>query len=134
MENLINLSIESDAKLSQLGGTVIFLQHVDTKDLRMAGVLFKNKLVDTINQEKTIITKVGECVQGYIWEVVRGQYGFKNYTMDKLRQEINGYVNDVRKRPNTREIMKWRDEHHKNVSIYALGATYELFESSPDHH
>ena len=35
----------SGCYITQLGGTIIFLKHIDTLDLRMAGTLFHNKLV-----------------------------------------------------------------------------------------
>jgi len=117
--------------VTHLGGTIIFLKHVDIKDIRMAGTLFHNKLIDTINNEVKIITKVGECVQGYIWEAVKGQYGFNNYTKAKLFDEINYYVEDTKKRPCTRDILNWRDDNHKNVSIYGIDPRYKTFVSSP---
>ena len=122
--------------VTHLGGTIIFLKHVDINDIRMAGVLFHNKLVDAINNGQTIITKVGECVQGYIWEAVNGQYGFNNYTKSKLTAEINRFVEDTKKRPCTRDILNWRDECHPNVSIYGLDPLYQTFVASPatSHH
>ena len=121
----------SGCYIVELGGTIIFMKYVDALDLRMAGTLFHNKLVDAINNGQTIVTKVGECVQGYIWELVKGQYGFNNYTKQKLFDEINYYVEDAKKRPSTRDILNWRDGNHKNVSVYGLDPMYKTFVASP---
>lgn len=109
--------------LLEIGSTTIFLNQINIKNIRMGRVQFNSALIDKLNSIK-IKQREGQCVQDYIWEVVKGQPGLKRYNHQELIEEFNRYVIDVFKRPNTYDIVKWRYDCHPNISIYAIDPFY----------
>lgn len=53
------------------------------------------------------IKKHGEnlCVYDYVWNQVQNKRGFKNYTSNKLKDEINKFANGEDKRVSTEELV-----------------------------
>ena len=68
---------------------------------------------------------VNTCVVDYVWDQVRGKYGFKTYTYEKLQREIYNYVNG--EMINTQELINWLKNCHDNVSLHAFDSRYSRF-------
>lgn len=52
---------------------------------------------------------------------------FKNYTFDKLKNEINRFVEGNDRRVSTQELVNWAKNCHLNVSIHAYDMRYKKF-------
>ena len=123
---------QSGEHITSIGGVVTKLRKLNMADIRMEDTWLMSALVDKCNNYKRITQNKGTCVQDYIYEVCKGEIGFKRYIKISLTEEINRYVFDKDgKRPSTREILDWSDNCHTNVSIYALDPFCYKFVSSP---
>ena len=58
-------------------------------------------------------------------------HSFKRYSKEKLIIEIKRFCHNYEAGISTQEIVNWRDECHRNVSIYALNPMYKCFYFKP---
>ena len=106
--------------------TVKFVEEVKRGRMNMRGL----KLIDVLLENVNVITikqKDGTCVADYIFEVVKGQYGFTYVSYDKLKSELGWSKDGI----SSEEIIEWRDKFHRNVSVYALDPLYKRFINKP---
>ena len=100
----------------------------------MGNSKLRNALLYSINAAGGVsppVQRNGLCVYDYIWSVVRGERGFKRHTFKTLVEEILQFLPNEETRPNTDEILRWRNGCHTNVSLYALDQFYVKLVSEP---
>ena len=108
--------------------TIKIVRNIKTRDIPMRGLKLRNILLESYNGFRDI-NGDGLCVTEYVWAVVRNQPGFKKYTKDKLKNEINMFAYDDN--ITTKSLIMWRNRFHRYISIYALDPLYNCFEFSP---
>ena len=107
-----------------------YVSDISTRDIKMRGIRLKNMILNQLNNIE-IKARPGHCVLDYIWFVCNGKEGFKRYSKAALEHELRRFVIDYDAGVSTRQLVRWRDECHRNVSIYALDPMYKCFEFSP---
>lgn len=118
-------NILSGEYIDEIGGTLIPFKKSRTIKHKMGSL----KLESYFLSKQKPIRKHGEnlCVYDYVWSQVQNKRGFKNYTFDKLKNEIDRFVEGDDGRVNTEELVNWVKKCHPRVSIHAYDMRYKNF-------